>query len=114
MENLSSLLPLVLMFALMYFLLIRPQAKKQKDHQKMVSELKKGDKVIMNGGLIGKIDEVTDTELKLEVEKATFVRVSRAMVATKVVSQKEADATKATEKKAPTRKNKAATAKAKK
>lgn len=107
MENITGFLPIVLMFVLMYFLLIRPQAKKQKAHQQMISELKKGDKIIMNGGLVGTIAEVYDTEFKLEVEKSTFVRVSRAMVATKV----SGTAPKATEKKAPTKRNKTAQAK---
>ena len=107
MENNTGFLPIVLMFVLMYFLLIRPQAKKQKAHQQMISELKKGDKIVMNGGLIGTIAEINDTEFKLEVEKSTFVRVSRAMVATKVSTT----APKATEKKAPTKRNKASKAK---
>jgi preprotein translocase YajC subunit len=82
---------------LMYF----HKQKKQKEHQKMISELKKGDKIIMNGGPVGTIAEVYDSEFKLEVEKATFVRVSRGMVATKVTTT-----AKATGKKKPTKRNK--------
>tara|TARA_R110002050_G_scaffold847_1_gene5869 strand:- start:10050 stop:10391 length:342 start_codon:yes stop_codon:yes gene_type:complete len=113
MENITGLLPIVLMFVLMYFLLIRPQAKKQKLHQKMISELSKGDKIIMNGGLIGTIVEIHATEFKLEVEKETFVRVSRAMVATKLTAgvTGSAVAAKPAVKKAPTKRNKASKAK---
>ena len=72
----------------------------------MISELEKGDKIIMNGGPDGTIAEVYDSEFKLEVEKATFVRVSRGMVATKVTTT-----AKATGKKNPTKRNKSSTTK---
>jgi preprotein translocase subunit YajC len=94
------------MFVLMYFLLILPQAKNQKEHQKMITELKKGDKIVMNGGLIGTIAEIYETEFKLEVEKSTFVRVSRAMVATKITNASSGSAVKTTANKAPTKRNK--------
>jgi len=58
-------LPIILMFAIFYFLLIRPQQKKQKEVQKMITELKKGDKVITNGGLIGTISSIQEDYLVL-------------------------------------------------
>jgi len=76
-----AFLPLILMFVIFYFLLIRPQQKKQKAHQVMLKELKKGDKVVSSGGLIGKVVGVTDKkvvlkcgedEIKLEFEKSAI------------------------------------------
>ena len=67
-ESLLSLLPLVLIFVVFYFLLIRPQSKRQKEHRDMVSNLQKGDEVTTAGGLLGKITEVKDNFVKLEEE----------------------------------------------
>ena len=71
---LTSFVPLILIFAIMYFLLIRPQQKKVKDHQKMVEALRRGDQVVTQGGLIGKVTKVLDDN-KLEVEIAQGVKV---------------------------------------
>ncbi len=84
MEQFVSMAPLVLVFALMYFLIIRPQSKKAKEHQSMLSALKKGDRILMNGGLIGNIASISDTEMELEVAPKTLVTVARSMVAMKV------------------------------
>jgi len=70
----TQLVPLVLIFAIMYFLLIRPQQKKLKDHQKMVSALRRGDVVVTQGGIIGKVTKVKEGG-ELEVEIADNVRV---------------------------------------
>lgn len=70
----GQFLPLVLIFAIMYFLLIRPQQKKVKDHQKMVSAVRRGDQVVTAGGLIGKVSKVKDDD-EIEVELATGVKV---------------------------------------
>ena len=70
----TQLVPLVLIFAIMYFLLIRPQQKKLKDHQKMVSALRRGDVVVAQGGIIGKVTKVKEGG-ELEVEIADNVRV---------------------------------------
>ncbi|NSX55187.1 preprotein translocase subunit YajC [Parasulfitobacter algicola] len=66
--------PLILIFAIMYFLLIRPQQKKVKEHQAMVAALRRGDQVVTQGGLIGKVTKVKD-ENEVEVELADGVRV---------------------------------------
>ena len=63
------------MFAIMYFLVLRPQSKKAKEHQKMLSELKKGDDVITRVGIIGKISGIKDNELTLQVQEGVRVRV---------------------------------------
>jgi len=78
---LSSQLPLLaIFFAIFYFLVLRPQSKKAKEHQAMLAELKKGDEVVTTGGLIGKISGVTDTELTLQVQEGVRIRVTRASV----------------------------------
>lgn len=70
----ASFLPLILIFLIMYFLLIRPQQKKMKQHKAMVDALRRGDQVVTQGGLIGKVSKVKDDE-ELEVEIAENVRV---------------------------------------
>jgi len=77
----AQFLPLVLIFAIMYFLLIRPQQKKAKQHLAMVAALRKGDQVVTQGGLIGKVSKVSDDELEVEVATGVKVRVVRSTVA---------------------------------
>lgn len=68
------------MFAIMYFLVLRPQSKKAKEHQKMLAELKKGDDVITQGGIIGKISGIKDNELTLQVQEGVRLRFARSAV----------------------------------
>ena len=79
--NMTSLLPLILMFVVFYFLLIRPQQKKMKDHQAMLKNLKRGDQIISNGGLVGKITGLTEKMVTLEVAEKIRVRVLRSHIA---------------------------------
>ena len=72
------------MFALMYFLLIRPQQKRAKDHKKVLSELKKGDEVVTNGGIVGKITSVDETFVDLEIASGVTVKVQKQGVNTKM------------------------------
>jgi preprotein translocase subunit YajC len=90
MQGLESLIPLILIFGIMYFLLIRPQQKKLKEHQAMIAALRRGDQVITGGGLIGKVTKVKDEGNEIEVEIATgvSVRVVRSTI-TSVVSKTE-------------------------
>lgn len=84
-----SFLPLILIFGIMYFLLIRPQQKKLKDHQAMVAALRRGDQVVTQGGIIGKVSKVKDDgEIELEIAENVKVRVVRATIAT-VMSKTE-------------------------
>jgi preprotein translocase subunit YajC len=78
---LVSLLPFILIFVIMYFLILRPQQKRAKQHQELVKNVRRGDTVITSGGLIGKVTKVIDDE-QLEVELAEDVRVRqvRSMV----------------------------------
>ena len=79
---LAQFLPLILIFAIMYFLLIRPQQKKVKDHQAMVAALRRGDEVVTQGGLIGKVVKVKDNnELEVELAEGVKVRVVQSTVA---------------------------------
>jgi preprotein translocase subunit YajC len=77
---LTQFVPLIAIFAIFYFLVLRPQSKKAKEHQAMLSELKKGDEVVTSGGLIGKISGITDNELTLQVQEGVRIRVTRASV----------------------------------
>jgi preprotein translocase subunit YajC len=76
------IIPLVLMFAIFYFLLIRPQQKKAKEHKKLIEELKKGDEVITTGGLLAKIIEVDDSFLTCEIADKVEVKIQVNAVAT--------------------------------
>ena len=73
-SGIGQFIPLILIFVIFYFFLIRPQQKKAKEHKIMVENLKKGDKVITSGGIIGKVDRIIDNE-KVEIEIADNVTV---------------------------------------
>lgn len=90
MDALAQLVPLILVFAIMYFLLIRPQQQKAKSHAAMVAALRRGDQVVTGGGLMGKVTRVKDGENEVEVEIApgVNVRVVRSTITT-VVSRTE-------------------------
>lgn len=80
MGQASPLIMMVLMFVVFWFLLIRPQVKRQKAHQALLQALKKGDMVITRGGLIGKISGVSDSILTIELQEKVRVRVLRSHV----------------------------------
>lgn len=81
MEAIQQFVPLILIFAIMYFLLIRPQQKKVKEHRAMVAALRRGDMVITQGGIIGKVSKVKDDgELEVEIADNVRVRVMRATI----------------------------------
>jgi preprotein translocase subunit YajC len=79
-STLLSLLPLVLMFVVLYFIMIRPQMKRQKEHKAMVEALAKGDEVIVAGGVLGRIAKVADSTLHVEVAGGVELQVQRASV----------------------------------
>lgn len=76
----TPLFPILLMLGVMWFFLIRPQQKKQKEHREMISNLKKGDRIITSGGLYGRITGLTDSTLTLEIADKVRVKVSRAHI----------------------------------
>jgi len=80
-DALTSLLPLVFIFIVFYFLLIRPQSKKAKEHKQMVEALAKGDEIVTNGGLLGRISKVGDNFVELEVAEGVTVKVQRQAAA---------------------------------
>jgi preprotein translocase subunit YajC len=86
----TPLLPIILMLGIMWFLLIRPQQKKQKEHREMITNLKKGDMVITSGGLYGRITGLTDTALTVEIADKVRVKVSRGHIAGLAQSTKPA------------------------
>ncbi len=79
-DPLTSFLPLILIFVVFYFLLIRPQSKKAKEHKKMVEAIAKGDEVVTNGGLLGRVVKVGDSFVELELADGVVVNLQRHAV----------------------------------
>lgn len=77
-------IPLILIFVLFYFLLIRPQAKRAKEHKQMVSSLSKGDEVVSNGGLLGRVIDLDESFITMEIADGVKVKVQRQSVMTLV------------------------------
>ena len=75
-----SFLPMIAIVGIFYFLVLRPQSKKAKDHQKMLSELKKGDDVSTQGGVIGRITGLKDNEVTLQVQEGVRIRFLRSAI----------------------------------
>jgi len=89
MEAFAQFVPLILIFLIMYFLLIRPQQKKVKEHAAMVAALRRGDQVITQGGVVGKVVKVKDDgELEIEIAEGVKIRVIQNTIAT-VISKTE-------------------------
>ncbi len=87
----ASFVPLILIFAIMYFLLIRPQQKKLKEHQAMVAAVRRGDQVVTQGGVIGKVTKVKEdgsNEVEVEIAEGVKVRVIKSTI-TQVLSKTE-------------------------
>ena len=80
MSSLTGMLPLVLMFVVLYFVMIRPQMKKQKEHRAMIDALAKGDEVATAGGLLGKVSKLGDTYLTLELAAGVEVQLQRSAI----------------------------------
>ncbi len=79
-SSLMSMLPLVLMFVVLYFVMIRPQMRKQKEHRTMIEALAKGDEIVTSGGLLGKVTKMGDSYLSLEVTSGVELQVQRSAV----------------------------------
>lgn len=78
--GLESMLLIVLMFVVLYFLMIRPQMKRQKEHRALIAGLAKGDEVVTNGGIAGRVDEVGETFITVEIAPNVKVKVQKAAV----------------------------------
>ena len=79
-SSLMSMLPLVLMFVVLYFVMIRPQMKRQKEHRSMIDALAKGDEVATAGGLIGKVTKLGDTYVGVEIASGVEIQLQRSAV----------------------------------
>ena len=79
-SSLMSLLPLILMFVVLYFIMIRPQMKRQKEHRAMIDALAKGDEVVVAGGIVGRISRLGDTIVHVEVAEGVEMQVQRPSV----------------------------------
>ena len=80
MSTLTGMLPLVLMFVVLYFIMIRPQMKRQKEHRAMVQAIAKGDEVVIGGGMLGRITRLSEQYLHVEIASGVEVQVQRAAV----------------------------------
>ena len=79
-SSLMSMLPLLLMFVVLYFVMIRPQMKKQKEHKSMIDALAKGDEIITAGGFLGKVSKLGDSFLSIELASGVEVQMQRSAV----------------------------------
>ena len=79
-STLMNMLPLVLMFVVLYFIMIRPQMKKQKEHKAMIDALAKGDEIVTAGGLLGRVTKVAESFVSLEVSSGVEVQCQRSAV----------------------------------
>jgi preprotein translocase subunit YajC len=79
-SSLMSMLPLVLMFVVLYFVMIRPQMKKQKEHRSMIDALAKGDEIVTAGGLIGKVSKLGESYVSVELAPGVEVQAQRSAV----------------------------------
>ena len=79
-DSLMSFLPLLLMFAVLYFIMIRPQMKKQKEHKAMIDAIAKGDEVVIAGGVLGRVAKLGESYLHVEVANGVELQVQRASV----------------------------------
>jgi preprotein translocase subunit YajC len=78
--SIGSMLPLVLMFVVLYFVMIRPQMKRQKEHKAMIDALAKGDEVVIAGGILGKVAKMGDSYLHVDIANGVEIQVQRASV----------------------------------
>ena len=79
-STLTSMLPLVLMFVVLYFLMIRPQMKRQKEHRSMIDALAKGDEIVSSGGLVGRVAGLNEQFVQLELAEGVVVQLQRSAV----------------------------------
>lgn len=81
MATIVNIAPILLIFVLFYFLMIRPQQKRMKQHQEMIKALKRGDEVVLSNGMVGKVTRVEETEAMVDIAQGVSVRVVRTMIA---------------------------------
>ena len=81
MAMVAQIAPFILIFVLFYFLMIRPQQRRMKEHQTMIGNLKRGDMVVLSNGMVGKVTRVEDAEAMVEISQGVNVRVVKSMIA---------------------------------
>ncbi|HCJ67263.1 MAG TPA: preprotein translocase subunit YajC [Elusimicrobia bacterium] len=86
----TSFFPLILIFVIFYFLLIRPQQKKMREHQKLLRELKKGDRILTNGGIYGTIVNLKGNILEVKIAEEIKIELTRSAVAEVIGSEEQA------------------------
>ena len=79
-DTLMSMLPIIIMFVILYFIMIRPQMKRQKEHKAMVEALAKGDEVVTSGGVLGKVSKIGETFVGLEIAQGVEIQIQRSAV----------------------------------
>lgn len=82
MGGLMQFIPIILMFVVLYFLMIRPQMKRQKEHKAMIEAVTRGDEVVTSGGVLGKVNKVSDVYLSIEVQDGTELIIQKTAVTT--------------------------------
>ena len=92
--GLAGFLPIIILFAIFYFLLIRPQQKKAKEHRDMISNLKKGHRIVTSGGIYGTILSIDDTTIGLEIAENVKIKISRGNVAALITDNEPAQKSK--------------------
>ncbi|HIP61201.1 MAG TPA: preprotein translocase subunit YajC [Sulfurovum sp.] len=83
-QGMAQFLPLILLFVIFYFLIIRPQQKQQKAHKAMLADLKKGDKIVTNGGLHAEVVKAEEDFIKIKLNDTVIVKLDRAFIARKI------------------------------
>lgn len=86
--GMSGIIMMAVIFAIFYFIMIRPQQKKLKEHRKMVDELKKGDRIVTAGGIYGTVENLSDTTLTVKIAEGVKIKITRTSVGT-VVKEEE-------------------------
>ena len=88
--GIAGFLPIIILFAIFYFLLIRPQQKKAKEHREMIANLKKGTRIVTSGGIYGTIVSIDDTTIGLEIAEKVKIKISRGNVAAQIADNDSA------------------------
>jgi len=88
--GIAGFLPIIILFAIFYFLLIRPQQKKAKEHKAMIANLKKGTRIVTSGGIYGTIVSIDDTTIGLEIAEKVKIKISRGNVAAQITDNDSA------------------------
>ena len=84
LNSITSFLPFILIFVVFYFLIIMPQRKRDQEHKKMLESLKRGDKIITNGGIYGKIVDIKENKMTIEIAKGVEIEILKNAVGNKV------------------------------